>query len=357
MTSRPRVALVVSNAGKVFADVRTGGLGGVEVQYGLIARHLAGVADVVLVGAGAGDADPPPGVSVVTLGGVRGSLQAWDLALAQADADVYVQSAAGLATYAVARFCRRKGRHFVYHWASDADADGRLVVGVVERRLFLRGRRRAATQLVQTAGQQRLLPPRERRRSVLFPNLLDDRVEWPIASGSAILWVGALKAKAKRPELLLDVAAALPGRQFLLVGDLRGDDEYQRALRARIASLPNLEWAGFVDRLGMPAAYARAGLLLNTSSTEGFPNTFLEAAACGVPVVATSVDPSEVLGPGTGRFVQADVAAIAQAIEAMEPAGVREQARRACLAAAAAHRADKLMPRLLAALGLPRDAP
>ena len=57
---------------------------------------------------------------------------------------------------------------------------------------------------------------------------------------------------------------------------------------ARIsASLAGCDFLGYVG--DMPALYARADLVVQSSLTEGLPNVMLEVAYLGVPVVATDV--------------------------------------------------------------------
>jgi glycosyltransferase involved in cell wall biosynthesis len=45
----------------------------------------------------------------------------------------------------------------------------------------------------------------------------------------------------------------------------------------------------------MLSEYRRAGILVNTSESEGFPNTFLEAWSNYVPVVSLKWDPDEII--------------------------------------------------------------
>jgi glycosyltransferase involved in cell wall biosynthesis len=71
-------------------------------------------------------------------------------------------------------------------------------------------------------------------------------------------------------------------------------------VRAAAARLPNVTMPGAVRYSETGALFDRAKIFLNTSSIEGFPNTFLQAWIRGVPVVSffdpDSLVQREVLG-------------------------------------------------------------
>jgi glycosyltransferase involved in cell wall biosynthesis len=351
-----RIALVATQAANAYMDNPTGGVGGIEVQYRLLAAHLAHHAQVAVVLG----APPPgavlrgdPGVELVPIpratrrGVGRQSRLLWK-ALREARADVYLQSGAGIQTLLTALYARLHGKRAIYHWASDADRDGSLMAGLsIERRLFRLGRWLADWQLCQTERQASFLGRREARRASLLPNLLDSTVAWRLAHGPDVLWVGNIKPEAKRPDRFLDLAAALPHRRFRMVGELRGPPAFKAEMRERIAALPNVAWVGFVPRPGLPSQYEHARCLVNTSDTEGFSNTFLEAFASGVPVVSLNVDPNGVLArQGAGAFLDGDVAGLPAAIERMFGEPAWSACRAACLRVAREHDPDALARRV-----------
>jgi glycosyltransferase involved in cell wall biosynthesis len=190
----------------------------------------------------------------------------------------------------------------------------------------------------QTERQLGLLPPRERARAVVIPNVLDDGVPWRAATGSEVLWVGSIKPEAKRPDLFLVLAAALPARRFRMVGPLQGPPEFQEEFRRRAAALPNVAWVGAVPRAALPEQYARARVLVNTSDFEGFPNTFLEACASGVPIVSLNVDPNGMLERhGAGTFLHGNAGRLPAAVDALFRPEPWQRCRAACAEVAQAH--------------------
>ncbi|MEA3143512.1 MAG: hypothetical protein QOG31_836 [Thermoplasmata archaeon] len=357
---RLAVCLLANNAANLYLPGSTGGVGGVEVQYKLLAAQMGRHHDVsLLVRATPEEAErlvPEPGVRLVAVEPGGRSLVAiasriWR-GLRRADAGIYMQSAAGFVTFAAALFCKARRRTFIYHWASDADLGGALMPSVgIDRWLFRRGRAMATAQVVQTERQWGLLSERERRAAWLMPNLLDTSIPWREGAGREVLWVATIKEKAKRPERFLDLAAALPHRRFRMVGELKGDAAFQAEFHRRLAALPNVHWAGFVPRHELPPHYAAARCLVNVSDTEGFPNTFLEACASAVPIVSLNVDPNGMLSKdGAGAFLEGDVAALPAAVEAMFEDRPWQARRKACRAVAAAHAPGAIAARLAAFL-------
>jgi glycosyltransferase involved in cell wall biosynthesis len=127
------------------------------------------------------------------------------------------------------------------------------------------------------------------------------------ANAPVIGFVGRLTGDKGIPELLEAFARVLrerPKCYLLLVGWFdAAEDALGRDLRRRIEGHPRIVCTGYVDNA---APYYRAmDLLILPSWREGFPNAALEAAASGVPVVATACTGSRdaVVPERTGMLV------------------------------------------------------
>lgn len=157
-----------------------------------------------------------------------------------------------------------------------------------------------------------------------------------------VVCVARLKP-VKNLELLLEACAILRGRgvefRCALVGDGPCRDELE-AMRARLGLGEVLELVGAAEQAGVLAWWRRAAVAVLTSKSEGMPVSLMEAAACGVPAVATAVGgvPELVEDGVTGLLAPAgDAGALAAALERLlrDP----ELARR--LGAAARRRAEE----------------
>ena len=102
-----------------------------------------------------------------------------------------------------------------------------------------------------------------------------------------VLWVATMREQ-KRPELFIELARRMPQHRFMIVGgnDPGPGETYAEAVRAAAAQLPNMTVRGFVPFAEADRLFDGARVLVNTSTYEGFPNTFLQAWARGVPSVA-----------------------------------------------------------------------
>ena len=350
----PSVCLVLTQSLSAFQRDPGGVLGGAEVQFRILAMELARHTRTVVAGKRVAPLEPPPGLPGLRLlpidyaeigpkgPKVRDALSRWRAlwrAARAADTDVYVLRCGGYELVVLRVFCALRRRRLVYHWASDSDLNGSWLPFPLLRPLFGAARRHAHGQVFQTEGQAALVAPRERARGRVIPNALDDGVGWrPAPAGDLVLWVGTIRPEWKRPDRFLRLAEALPRRKFRMVGSLRGPEEFQASFRQRAARLGNVELAGFRARDQLPQEYRAARVLVNTSDDEGFPNTFLEAAACGVPVVSLRYDPNGILSrEGMGRCLAGDQAGLAQAVEGMFEDRIHEACSLAGLRVARAH--------------------
>ena len=280
-------------------------IGGETVQHVLLARawrDLGHEVSVVVYDDGQGEKRVVDGITAIAAhkrhAGIPGlrffhpRASKLVAALMAADADVYYQSPAGAFTGITAWYCRSTGRKFIFRVASDSDCEkehSRIRLWR-DRRLYDYGLKRADLVAAQTGVQVNML----RANHALESTVVNMLVEPPHRTGVApqkdidVLWVGNLRA-LKRPELLLELARQLPHVKFTMAGGPLPHPSgrtYFEDVKAAAARLPNVSMPGPVRYADTGEWFDRARVFLNTSSVEGFPNTFLQAWIRGVPVVS-----------------------------------------------------------------------
>jgi glycosyltransferase involved in cell wall biosynthesis len=254
-------------------------------------------------------------------------------ALERADADLYYTSCAGMHVGLLAMFCRRKGRHFVFRSASDADCDpARLLVRYRrDRWLYGYGLKRAGAILVQSAAQQKALA-RHYGLQGRVAGMFVERAQPVPVRDIDILWVSNIR-RVKRPDRVLDLAAGLLRRHIHMVGGpLPGEEALYRETEAAARSRLNVTFHGRLSYRDTAALYERARLFLNTSDVEGFPNSYLQAWMRGVPVV-TRIDPDRVIErEGLGAVARSSAGLEAALRRLLGDARERQAASVRCLA-------------------------
>jgi len=113
-------------------------------------------------------------------------------------------------------------------------------------------------------------------------------------NADSLLWVGNIRS-VKQPSLFLEVAKHFPDYKFMMIGGIGENEELFRNIKNSVEKIPNLDFIGFVSHDKIFNYYKKAILLINTSKTEGFPNIFLEAWLCSIPVISLNVNPDGII--------------------------------------------------------------
>jgi len=132
----------------------------------------------------------------------------------------------------------------------------------------------------------------------------------PANARPRVLFVGSLRP-FKQPQLLLNAAARFPEADFFLVGEGLMADE----LKARIEreQIRNATLTGLLGSEQLKEQYQKADIFLFPSAWEGSPKVLLEAAACGLPVIARQdYLPETVIHGETGFLAGSDREVFAQ---------------------------------------------
>jgi len=305
--SRPHICFVAPYAWPVLSrDPGIQVVGGAEVQQCVIARLLAANGyRVSMISFDYGQPSPAtvdgvtvyksfrPDAGVPVLRFLHPRLSTMWRVLREVDADIYYQRSATMWTGVVAGFCRRHGKRSIYAGASDRDFEvgKEQIAHARDRWIFRRGLAQVDRIVAQNPFQIESCRRNHGREAVLIPSCYQLPADRKAERGDGVLWVGTIH-RYKRPHWLLDMAERLPHRRFVLVGGPSVDAEkcwpgYFDEMRRRAASLPNVEFTGFLPLAAVEKQFDRARVLVLTSEYEGMPNVFLQAWARGVPIVAT----------------------------------------------------------------------
>lgn len=209
--------------------------------------------------------------------------------LRRVDADIYYQRTSGVATGILAAFCARHNKRSIYAGASDVDflPGAEQIRFARDRWIFRYGLRHVDRIFVQNSVQRERVLAHYGRDSALIQNCYAAPPGAHADRAGYVLWAGALRPQ-KRPEVLLEIARRLPQHRFVVMGGGdpgRAGEAYAAALRSAAAGLANVQWLGFLPFSEADERFNGARLLVSTSAFEGFPNTFLQAWARGVPTV------------------------------------------------------------------------
>ena len=313
---RPRLCIVALNSAVprllgLVHDGAVGGhaVGGIEVQVVILARLLAERSwSVTLLVGDSGQAEKleVDGITVVRAlkrtGGALGKLAMVSQllrSLRHTDCDIFLEQGASASAALTAFAAKVLGRKHVFWLASDTDAyctDPRASRLPFHRRWIAAYALRTADLLIaQTDHQQGVVKERLGRESEVVHN------PWPVGElkphrhePPTVLWVANLRWE-KRPEMVLELAAAAPDVRFVMVGGpMPGNERLYERICQEQPNHPNLEYVGFVPFNEVGRYFEQASVFLNTSVVEGFPNSFLQAWDAGLPIVA-SFDPDGVL--------------------------------------------------------------
>ncbi len=153
--------------------------------------------------------------------------------------------------------------------------------------------RKADMVLVQHEGQRAILKEKGIKSTVFHNLFAPEKVPSTHNQNSKVfIHVGELQKRKGFIEFF-DLVKKAPGHFFKVVGQPSGKSGF--LFYEELKSLKNVILSGRLSHTQTMQEIADSTALISTSPMEGFPNIFIEAWACGVPVMSLYVDPGGII--------------------------------------------------------------
>lgn len=237
--------------------------------------------------------------------------------------DICIQRSAGIETGLMALFCKLKHKKFVYMVANDQDVSvsrpeylKNNFFQKIRWILFKIGLKNSELIFSQNLYQQENLLKNYNKKSILRNNahFLGNYID-NLNNKNDILWVGRADRGFKQPELFLELAEKLENYSFVMICQSSSDLNYFNEIKNKAVNIRNLKFIEYVPFKEIEEYYKKVLLLVNTSISEGFPNTFIEAFKNGAVVLSLNVNPNNILNDDMGFCFKGNLKEMIEKIE------------------------------------------
>lgn len=297
--ARPiHVCFVSPKAYPLFNPETDGIFGGAEVDLYLLSTELAKdenfKVSCVVADYGQSECESHEGVSVIKsldLGknALSGAIRIWQ-ALRRIDADIYILKTASPGVPLAMLFCRLHKKVFAYRTASSRECDGTyLKEHCFGGKVFAASLKKAGIIFTQNIADKESL----KKTIGVDPVVIANGHRLPELTSEKrdnILWVGRT-SEYKRAELFLDLARQVPDEKFVMICQQATGDSSYGDLQKRADEIKNLKFVSRVKFGDIDEYFQRAKIFVNTSDSEGFPNTFIQAGKWATAILSLNVDP------------------------------------------------------------------
>lgn len=210
--------------------------------------------------------------------------------------DIVYQRVLNTFSYRLSKYCFQKKIPMVLHIADNYSVSFDGLKGEIKKAIFKRIVQYQVHLIAQTELQLHKIQEITDKKVECIPNmhpLLSTKVG--IKEMNKIVWIGNARP-VKQLELFLDLGGAFSNSkyEFHIYGRIP-DSKYGNILHKKIDGLKNVFYHGHQDNKTINEILGKSALLVNTSVSEGFSNTFIQSWLSGTPVLSLNADPNNIL--------------------------------------------------------------
>lgn len=134
------------------------------------------------------------------------------------------------------------------------------------------------------------------RDPVFLPNSFSISNQ-PIEHKEYVLWVGR-SDEWKQPHIFLDLSKKFLHEKFVMVCTKGNNSSAWQKVASAAEQCPNVTFIEQVPFSKNQDLYNKAKVFINTSTTEGFPNSFLNCGLAQTPILSLAVNPNDLFATG-----------------------------------------------------------
>ena len=148
--------------------------------------------------------------------------------------------------------------------------------------------------LVQTSNQEAFIKSIDNECTIVpnAHNISDYKINK--IKKKVLLWVGNFRngSAVKRPEYFVRLSKRFQNENliFVMVGRNYADKFNSAEFIAKVKKIPNLFYLGELPSKTVNNLFSKSWCFINTSTMEGFPNTFIQSWFSELPVLSLEVD-------------------------------------------------------------------
>ena len=216
-------------------------------------------------------------------------IKIWN-AMKKADCCYYFIKTTSMGTFLAALFCKLHKRAFIYRSAHSTHCDGSWIKKHPLKSIFYKWAVKNAKYIfTQNQSDSIALKNSLQADSISLPN--GHRIKADSQTQKEyILWTGR-SANFKQPEIFLKLAQANPQHKFVMICQKATNDSIYSKLKDKADTIENLTFVPRVPFHEINSYFSKAKVFVNTSTAEGYPNTFIQACLNATPILSLNVNP------------------------------------------------------------------
>lgn len=170
-----------------------------------------------------------------------------------------------------------------------------LPVNIIMNRMMSNYYKYSDIVISQNKKQRDLLKKEFNKDSIILPNGHPKIDNISREKNLNVIWVANFKP-IKQPHLFVELAKKFSDRDipFIMIGR-PAIGHFQKKIENEISKVDNLQYLGELSLEETEKMISNSSVLVNTSISEGFSNTFIQAWLNEIPVVSLNSDPDNII--------------------------------------------------------------